>query len=204
MTHLNSSYIIFFNETAIHFTDQNQNDDSQSVFIRSRSDMQRFLDRFLNSPFKNDIILSGKNIHELFENFKACFKFIEAAGGLAKNDKGEYLLIKRFGIWDLPKGKLENDELAKTGALREVSEETGVQELKILKELPSTYHIYARHKKNILKKTHWFLMETSFEGPLKAQIREDITEAIWMDRENSVIALKESYRSIRDILIPCI
>lgn len=204
MTNLNSSHIIFFDETAIHLTDLIQPDDSQSIFIRSRSDMQRFLDRFLNSQLKDDIILSGKNIHELLENFKACFKFIEAAGGLTKNDKGEYLLIKRFGIWDLPKGKLENDETSKTGAMREVSEETGVSELKILKELPSTYHIYTRNKKNILKKTYWFLMKTSFAKPLKAQIKEDITEAVWMDRENSLIVLNESYRSVRDILVPYI
>lgn len=204
MSQLHTDFTIFMHENVIQLTDQIQSDDVQSVFVRSKSDMQRFLDRFLNSQITHDIILTGKNKHELFENFKACFKFVEAAGGLTKNSKGAYLLIKRFGIWDLPKGKLGNDELPEIGAMREVSEETGVKGLMILNDLPSTYHIYNRNEKYFLKKTHWFLMETSFEGLLKAQVAEDITEAVWMDRDNSMNALENSYRSVRDILVPYI
>jgi 8-oxo-dGTP pyrophosphatase MutT (NUDIX family) len=55
----------------------------------------------------------------VFEEFKACFKVIEAGGGLVLNSKGEFLVIYRNGIWDLPKGKLEKGEDFQTAALRE-------------------------------------------------------------------------------------
>ena len=58
--------------------------------------------------------------------------------------------------WDLPKGRIENKELILDAAIREVTEETGVMDLIIVKPLPITYHIFARKGKHRLKKTYWF------------------------------------------------
>jgi ADP-ribose pyrophosphatase YjhB (NUDIX family) len=121
---------------------------------------------------------------EGFESFKKAFKTIHAGGGLARNSKGEYLLIFRWGKWDLPKGKLSKGETIESCALREVQEETDISNLKIVKELPETYHLYTDSKgKIILKKCHWFEMETSDERPPKPQLHEDITEAAWLSKE---------------------
>ena len=53
---------------------------------------------------------------------KTEFKLILAAGGLVKKQQ-DYLFIYRNGKWDLPKGKLENNETFSQCALREVEEE---------------------------------------------------------------------------------
>lgn len=188
---------------AISLSDENPTDKhTQSVYIRSSSDMQRFLDRFFTTNLQNDITLVGEDVNVLFENFKNHFKYSEAAGGVVKNTDDEFLLIKRFDIWDLPKGKIEKKENPQDGAVREVMEETAVKNLDVEKKLPSTYHIYLHNEKYILKKTHWFLMGTKFEGSLVPQINEGITDAVWVIREKSLKALAGSYRSIKDILCP--
>ena len=52
---------------------------------------------------------------------------VNAGGGLVINSKGEYLLIRRSGLWDLPKGHQEPGEPIEETALREVEEETGLK-----------------------------------------------------------------------------
>jgi bis(5'-nucleosidyl)-tetraphosphatase len=47
----------------------------------------------------------------------------EADGGL------KVLLLRAYRNWDLPKGRLENDETPLDGAIREVREETGLADL---------------------------------------------------------------------------
>ena len=88
-----------------------------------------------------------------------------------------YLFLEiRDGIY--PKGKFKN-EIINEAAIREVIEETGVKNLRIKKPLPTTYHVYKANKKFKLKKTYWFLMETSYTGNLVPQIEENIDLAIW-------------------------
>ena len=119
-----------------------------------------------------------------FKLFEKAFKNVKAGGGLVKNSKGEFLLIFRRGKWDLPKGKLDTGETLEMCALREVQEETGVSDLKIVKEIPKTYHLFANSNKEIiLKKCYWFEMETADESPLKPQLEEEISEAVWLARE---------------------
>ena len=198
---MKSSVIIFLEDAAIRLAEKKPNN-VQSIFIRSSSDMQRFLDRFLSANMLDDITLLGNNIEVLYEDFKRYFNYTEAAGGLVKNAKGEYLLIKRYDTWDLPKGKIKKNENSEEGAMREVQEETSVSDLFIMKVLQPTFHIYLHHEKYILKKTHWFLMNTKFDGVLVPQTAEDITEAVWMSKKNSYKALSAGYRSIKDILTP--
>jgi len=195
---------VFYNDVAIHLEDHLQEYEKNAVFIRSRSDLTRFLDRFFNSDSGEDIFLKAADLEELFKNYQSYFRFVEAAGGLVENKNKEFLLIKRFGIWDLPKGKLEKNENTEICALREVNEETGAGGLKIIGKLPVTYHIYFREGNYILKKTSWFRMFTEFSADLRPQTKEDISEAIWMKRPDAQQALSMSYRSIKDILLPCL
>ena len=61
---------------------------------------------------------------------------IYTSGGLViKNNK--ILFIKKNGIWDLPKGKIEKGHKKKQTAIKEISEETGLNEesLIVLKKL---------------------------------------------------------------------
>ncbi|MEI8047733.1 MAG: NUDIX domain-containing protein [Bacteroidota bacterium] len=129
------------------------------------------------------------------------FSRIEAAGGIVRNREGEYLFIKRLGVWDLPKGKLDNNESAREGAIREVTEETGLKDLLISKQLLSTYHIYTdREGAEILKETYWFEMMNSTSQPLVPQLDEDITEVRWFRKDELEIPLKNTYASLQNLL----
>lgn len=88
---------------------------------------------------------------------------ITAAGGVLFREPGEgkepeVLLIHRNGVWDLPKGKLEDNESLKECAVREVSEEVGSAPPDIQAVLTDTYHEYREGGKQIAKTTHWYAM----------------------------------------------
>lgn len=126
---------------------------------------------------------------------------IEAAGGLVFNDKGEILLIKRLGKWDLPKGKIDAGESSEEAAVREVMEECSIDGLSITRQVPSTYHVYKMHNHRFLKITYWYEMSTSFSGVLKPQTEEQITEAKWFDWKTLDIEGLDTYASIRELLL---
>jgi len=111
-----------------------------------------------------------------------------AAGGVVLNsDAGMILLIKRNGVWDLPKGKLEEGETIPECAVREVEEETGLKALQIKSALCETYHEYKEHGKLIGKTTHWFLMN-GIDIPkqsLTPQKDEGITDLKWEELNRS-------------------
>ncbi len=125
---------------------------------------------------------------------------IEAAGGVVFNSKNEVLLIKRLGKWDLPKGKMEGEELPEESAVREVMEECGIDGLTVLEKLPSTYHIYKMHNFNFLKITYWYKMQTDFDKQLTPQTEESITEVKWVDWDTIDPDNLDTYVSIIELL----
>lgn len=134
--------------------------------------------------------------------FNSMFTRIEAAGGIVRNQKEEYLFIKRLGIWDLPKGKLNKNEAVADGALREVTEETGLTKLIVTKQLPSTYHIYTDKKgREVLKETFWFEMMCNEDQKLVPQLEEDITEVKWFNANELDIPLLDTYASLRQLIV---
>jgi 8-oxo-dGTP pyrophosphatase MutT (NUDIX family) len=81
--------------------------------------------------------------------------------------------------------------------MREVEEETGVDKLEITRKLQKTYHIFKRNGKYKLKITHWFEMQTNFEGTPFPQANEGIEKAVWLNPEQIKEALKNSYENIK-------
>lgn len=140
------------------------------------------------------------NLDQLFHQFSSCFVNITAAGGVVTNSEGKVLMIKRRGKWDLPKGKIEAGESNEQTALREVIEETGVQNLEIVKPLLTTYHIYNNGQDHILKKNIWFDMRTSSNEALIPQSEEEISEVIWFDPEDLSLILGNTFLSVIDVL----
>jgi len=127
------------------------------------------------------------------------YVFIEAAGGLVVNN-GRYLWIYRNNMWDLPKGKLEEDESFENAAVREVIEECGLNEqLKIVNLLYDSYHTYCQSGCNYLKKTRWYLMNYKGTGELSPQIEEGITKVVWATREESCEFSDLSYGTIKNV-----
>lgn len=117
-----------------------------------------------------------------FNQLASRFNVIHAGGGLVKNNSRQYLFIFRRRKWDLPKGKMDESESTSQTALREVAEECGLKNLKIISALPNTYHHYSEKEKNVLKRTHWFLMSTD-ETEVGVEKEEDIEDFIWLEKE---------------------
>eukprot|EP01102_Stenamoeba_stenopodia_P003847 TRINITY_DN13978_c0_g1_i1.p1 TRINITY_DN13978_c0_g1~~TRINITY_DN13978_c0_g1_i1.p1 ORF type:complete len:112 (-),score=20.50 TRINITY_DN13978_c0_g1_i1:77-412(-) len=90
----------------------------------------------------------------------------------------------------------EGEEIEAT-AMREVEEETGVNQLRITNKLQKTYHIFKRNGKYKLKITHWFEMFSDFEGTPVGQENEGIEKVAWLNPEQIKEALKNSYENIK-------
>ncbi len=143
-------------------------------------------------------------IHEVGENavtqaLKETFRMAPAAGGIVVKDS-KFVSIMRKGIPDLPKGHIEQGETPETAALREVEEETGIGNLKIVRTLPITWHCYLEHEAWTLKPTYWYLMNTSETIQPKPQTEEGITEIKLIGNEEIDAFLKNTFRSISEIL----
>ena len=129
------------------------------------------------------------------------FKEVNAAGGLVSNRRGDYLLIRRDGLWDLPKGHQEKGEDISVTALREVQEETGVDNLELGELICITDHCYKRDGIWNLKHTWWYQMNYMAPVDLTPQTEEDITKAAWVAKSSLPPFLKNTYPSIKEVFI---
>jgi len=125
---------------------------------------------------------------------------IEAAGGIVKNEEGEYLFIYRNDKWDLPKGKIEKGEKVKEAAVREVEEECGIQVSSLGRKLCKTYHVYISREEVVLKKTHWFKMKSVDQTRLTPQKEEGITDVRWFKKKKISTIVENTFPSIMDVL----
>jgi len=132
--------------------------------------------------------------------FKKKYLLIIAAGGLVTNDEGKVLLIFRKDKWDLPKGKVEDNEPIELCAEREVKEETGLKELHLRNPLLITYHTYKEKGKSILKETHWFLLDAPPNQEFQPQTEEDIIKVEWVEKERLSEYKNNTYLLIKEVL----
>ncbi|GAA4408958.1 hypothetical protein GCM10023187_31520 [Nibrella viscosa] len=132
------------------------------------------------------------------ERMKSLFKVVKAAGGVVfKGD--QMLLMFRRGVWDLPKGKLDEGESSREGAMREVEEETGLR-VDLDDKICTTWHTYTFNGSRILKRTKWYRMICVDESRMAPQEDEDIEQLAWMDRRQAQLALTNSFSSIRYVI----
>ncbi len=136
-----------------------------------------------------------------FRQFCAFFIIHEAAGGLVRNSSGEYLFIFRNGRWDLPKGYIDAGETPVAAALREVGEECGLTSLSIIRPLPASYHVFLKGDDQwVLKKTHWFLMQTRRDEAIVPQTSEGITHVEWRAPDNIDDIRTTTYGNISQLI----
>ena len=119
---------------------------------------------------------------------------------MVKNNENKILFIKRKSVWDLPKGKLEKGEEIEECAIREVEEECGISNVKLIKDLIKTYHTYDLKGQMILKETVWYEMFYDGNEKLIPQIKEEISEAHWFNHNMFREIRENTYGSIIDIL----
>ena len=178
-------YKVFINEKKLSITNSLTNAE-KNIRFEGLTSLEIAVD-LLENTSTPEINIYGENPTEIWEEFSTMFKKIEAAGGIVKNNEEKILFIYRLGRWDLPKGKLEPNEKLDEAALREVEEETGLQELVLEKFVNTTFHIYKEKRDGkevkILKGTHWFKMQYIGNEIPKPQIEEGITKVEWINAE---------------------
>jgi len=145
-------------------------------------------------------VLKSERLDDMLNSVRTQFELIDAAGGIVKNSNGETLMIFRRGMWDLPKGKVEQEESTEETAIREVKEECGIESLEIVKELIPTYHTYEMNGTKYLKTTYWFEMRSDDED-LKPQIEEDISTVKWMNQLELEGIVGDTYNSLKELLV---
>lgn len=199
-------YKVFFKDRIIFLKDDIQSPDKDKdnhgsfYKYRTKEELKEVINSFLKTEKSENLSLLHNNIHDLQKEFISLFRFIKAAGGLVKNDKGQILIIKRNDIWDLPKGKNNPGESASQTAIREVSEECGISNLKIIREIIKTYHIYFVNKKAVLKETTWFEMIADKENTPRPQADENISEVRWIGNDNISLITDNTYLSVMDVI----
>jgi len=197
-------YKVFFKDRTVYF-----GDDFSKIFERNKGLFYKYTNLqeltelvyiFNELKLIDKLFIFHHDIITLFEEFKACFTYVDAAGGLVIRDDGKFLIMKRDGLWDLPKGKLERGESPEIAALREVEEETGLSDLKITNPLLSTFHTYQITDDMHLKKTKWYEMRYSGNGDPVPEEKENITEILWVQPGNTDFIRKNTYASVLDVL----
>ena len=193
-------YKVFFNQKPLILTNEIQDfsDDEPLLFIKYTSVAQ--IIKALKSSKNSKVFLYHKDIDKLWKSFRKKFPVVEAAGGLVQRTDNKLLFIFRNNKWDLPKGGVEKKELIIEAAQREVTEETGVSDLIVQKELSQTFHIFKKGKRYRLKKTYWYKMSTSYMGKTEPQTEEGIHKTKWVSKEKIDEILNDAFENIRIIV----
>jgi len=193
-------YKVFFIQKPIIFsTEIIKNDDSCPLFYIKFSIAEKIISALKKKSISSVVLYHPKN-EKLEMHFNKLFPIVEAAGGLVINELNQYLFIYRNKKWDLPKGRMRKNEMIIDAAVREVEEETSVRDLIVKKQLPITYHIFKRNRKYKLKKTYWYLMKTSYNGQLVPQLTEGIEKAVWKNKNEIDLLVKNAYKNIEVLL----
>jgi 8-oxo-dGTP pyrophosphatase MutT (NUDIX family) len=124
-----------------------------------------------------------------------------SAGGVVfrlHEGRALYLLIRdSYQNWGFPKGHLEAGERAEDAAMREVREETGIDDLALRGRI-ETIDWYFRFRGQLIHKVcHFYLMETA-QATTNPQHAEGITECRWDEYDGARSAI--SYANARKVL----
>lgn len=202
-------YKVFFNDSTIQFGQENKisskNNIIQGVVSEDYRIVRELISTIESGGMTKDFVILHEDPRSLWHNFKSQLVEIPAAGGVVMSRSHSLLFIRRLGVWDLPKGKIEKNETPESAAVREVEEECGISGLEIIRSLDSTFHIYRSpylksQKDLVLKETKWFLMSGDDEQNLVPQTDENIEEARWFALDELDTVRANTYSSILDFL----
>ena len=134
-----------------------------------------------------------------------------SAGGVIyqklKDDFQFLLILDSYDRWTFPKGHIEKDEKPEIAAKREIAEEVGLKNLKIIQKLAKNDYWFKDEKTFIHKYVYFYLMEAPPESTLKAQT-EEIKDAKWFSyteaqktisyKKNTASILKKAYEILKN------
>ncbi len=199
--YINESELILCKSRKVKKVRKKYNPDLVSLYRGKKKYLLNYIDMLEKSPVEKLIIIHSDDFSKLKQDFLDLFIITPACGGLVLNELGEILFIFRRGFWDLPKGKMEGKETKEETAVREVEEETGISNVKIVQKLGKTKHVFRTRSNNrAIKISYWYLMKTK-KQKLIPQKNEDIHQAEWMTLEDFLSKKGPVYRSIKALLM---
>lgn len=197
-------YKVFFKDRTVFFRDDFPETfrTKYGLFYKyeSLSNLEEIVSAFFNLEKISTLYLFHSDLPFLYKEFSSLFKPVKAAGGLVRNSRGEFMVIFRNGIWDLPKGKEEKGESSQEAAVREVCEECGIEAPLVQSFLLKTFHAYKQDGKTFLKETDWYNMTVENDVKTKPQKKENITEIRWLKPENANLIRSNTFPLVLDVL----
>jgi 8-oxo-dGTP pyrophosphatase MutT (NUDIX family) len=187
-------YVVFVNDKPIFLTSSQIKENNYPIYLLKDIVTEEIIHKLKYKKLKG-VNLYTPDLEKGWQDFLRTFHTVSAAGGLVLNAKKEILFIYRAKKWDLPKGRIEKGETIKETAVREVEEECGIADLKLIKPLLTTYHVYFQDGIK-LKETFWFLMTSEDTKVLVPQLEEGITEVVFKKEAEVLKALQNSYKNI--------
>jgi 8-oxo-dGTP pyrophosphatase MutT (NUDIX family) len=194
-------YKVFIENRAVEFVNS-QNIDSNLPGIQAR--LIQSIEEDLKECLTNLDPQTCFSIHcddcqkewdRLFRNHQ----FVHAAGGAVQKGQ-EFLLIRRFGMLDLPKGHLDLNESPEIAAEREIREECGISQLILRDFICSSFHTYFYNNRPVLKQTDWYMFNYHGTDKGQPQTEEGIEEVIWMAFPEIKSLRNSFYTSIQHVL----
>ncbi|MBK6731528.1 MAG: NUDIX domain-containing protein [Bacteroidetes bacterium] len=198
-------YKIFINEIPVFIHEDKPAPEIESTetspvfFFTQRKEIKKAMQQIEAGGLVRSLTVYGDDAKAIRSHLFSDYKIIKAAGGIVMNNAKDVLMIYRHGMWDLPKGKLELNEKIPEAAIREVMEETGLEDVVIIKKLMKTYHTYLINGNKVLKITHWFLMRSN-ETDFIPQIAEGIEHVKWVTTSELENKYKQTYKNIQSVL----
>ena len=201
-------YKIYINETPLILTRSDKLEKIKGrvanelivTYMGKSKFLLNYIDMLEKSVRFDRVIIHSNDYEKLRDDFFGLFNLVKASGGVVTNSKDQALLIFRRNVWDLPKGKIEAGEKKKKAAIREVMEETGIKDVKLLKRIGVTYHTYKTiTRARTLKKTYWYHMKSN-ETKFSPQKSEKIEKVEWKDISSFLASGLPTYGNIIDIL----
>ncbi len=108
-----------------------------------------------------------------------------------KNHDILYLLLKNRGKWSFPKGLKEKDESDEEAAVREVKEETGLKNLKLIKGFVHDSKFFYRWKGELVSKHVTFFLIQALDDKVKISFEHDGFRWVAIDEALNLLKIKD-------------
>ena len=117
---------------------------------------------------------------------------------LKRDNEYRFLLLHYVaGHWDLPKGHIEGGETLKDTVIREIKEETGIDDLKFIPGFQEKieYFFTSRTGETIFKTNRFFLAETKED---EINLSSEHTDFIWLPYQQAF--QKMTFKKAKNVL----
>ncbi len=194
-------YKVFIDHKPVIFIkEQKISPDSPTVRYKNREQIMRQRRKYKNmTDVDHPLQIICEDPKACFKEFFSEHKKIKAAGGIVQRKK-KYLIIKRKGRWDIPKGRIDKGEAKEVACVREIMEECGIEGHQIVMPLIHTYHTMRYKGRMAIKKTFWYIL--TYDGPKETipEKKEGITKAKWVNYDELMAIRGNTYGSINQVL----